>query len=129
MRLRALTTSDSQRLRQLFAEQGFEYDLPDVRMLVAAQGIEDDSGLVQAVLARPTVELYFLGDGKWKTPAQRFEALRILHESMRRDLAAKGFSDAHVWIPPQKKSFVRRLMKTFGWTLPVWTNLTRSTRK
>lgn len=125
--IRRLESSDSARLQELFELQGFDYDLPDLRTLVAAQAF-DDGEIQQAVLARPTVELYFLADPKWSTALRRFQVLQDLHESMRRDLHGKGFEDAHVFLPPEKtKSFGRRLMRDFGWVRPLWTPLTRST--
>jgi hypothetical protein len=127
MRARPIEGRDWGELRRLFAAQGFDYELPERASLVAALAIEAGGEIVQAVLARPTVELYFLGRENWKTPARRMAALRILHEAMRRELRSAGFLDAHVWIPPEKKNFVSRLMRSFGWTQPLWTNLARST--
>lgn len=127
MKLRAIESSDLGRLRELFAQQGFEYDFPDLRMMVGALALEDEGRIVQAVLARPTTELYFLADSAWRTPQWRMHGLREIHEAMRRELAGKGFEDVHVWIPPQKKNFISRLMRSFGWTRPQWTNLTRTT--
>ncbi len=126
--LRTLASNDAPRLNELFALQGFAYDLPDVRQMAAAQAFEDEGRIEQAVLARPTVELYFLANPMWGTPLKRFHALQQLHESMRRELHATGFEDAHVFLPPAKaRSFGRRLMQDFGWTRPLWTPLTRST--
>ena len=127
MKLRRIESQDVPRLKELFALQGIEYDLPDLRMLVGALGVEADGQIQHAVLARSTVELYFLSNSAWRSPQWRMEALKQMHEAMRRELQGKGFADAHVWIPPQKKSFVSRLMRSFGWTRPLWTNLTRST--
>lgn len=128
MLIRPVESADAPRLRELFEQQGFEYDLPSLRQMVAAQALEDQGTVVQAVLARPTVELYFLVDEHWRNPAWRLDALRKIHESMRRDLHGKGFEDAHVFLPPQKaRSFGKRLMKDFGWTEPLWTPLTRPT--
>ena len=127
LNIRSINTADAPRIEELQGRQGFDYELPDVRAMIAALGLEADGALRLAVVARPTVELYFFIDGEWRNPRWRFEALREIHEAMRRELRAKGFEDAHVWIPPEKKSFVRRLMKSFKWTRPVWTNLTRST--
>ena len=130
MKVRQAESADFPRIQQLFEQQGFAYQLPDRREFVAGQVVEDEHGVVMAILARPTVELYMLADPTWKTPAMRFEALRKIHESMRLELRAKGFHYVHVWIPPQKKSFVQRLKKSFGWVgdgSPEWTCLTRST--
>lgn len=131
-RVRECQESDLPRLREIFAKQGFEYDFPDLAaaQFVAKQVVVDDNDVVQmAVCARQTVELYMLADGEWSTPKWRFEALKAIHESMRKDLAAKGFEDAHLWLPPQLvKSFSRRLMRCFRWRRPVWADLCRDTR-
>lgn len=128
MKIRVLDNSDRPRILELFESQNFTYDLPDLRSFVAAQVLEDEGQIIQAVLARPTVELYFLGDPEWRTPQWRMEALRKIHESMRLELRGKGFEDVHVFLPPEKeKSFGRRLMKSFHWTRPLWTCLTRPT--
>lgn len=128
MKLRTLETTDQARILELFAHQNFTYDMPDLREFVAAQVLEADGKIVQAVLARPTVELYFLGDPGWRTPQWRLEALKKIHESMRLELHSKGFADVHVFLPPEKeKSFGRRLMRQFHWTRPLWRCLTRPT--
>ena len=127
MKLRVIESGDRPQLEALFEKQGFEYILPDRDTLVAAIAVEDGGRIVQAVLARPTIELYFLMDAEWKSPALRMEALRAIHEAMRRELHGKGFEDAHVWIPPQKKNFVSRLIRSFGWTRSTWPTLWRST--
>lgn len=132
MHIRTLATADAPRLGELFRRQGFDYELPDLRALVATQGLIDpgnaDGEIVQAVLARPTVELYFLADESWRTPAWRREGLAKIHESMRLELHGKGFEDVHVFLPPEKaRSFGKRLMNDFGWTKPLWTPLTRPT--
>lgn len=127
MTIRPIASADLPRLRELFARQGFEYEFPDLHALVGALALEDEGVIVQVVLARPTTELYFLGDSTWRNPRWRMEALTRLHEAMRRELHAKGFEDVHAWIPPEKKSFVRRLKRSFGWTESHWSSLSRST--
>ena len=128
MKIRQVTTADAARIQELFEQMGFEYQMPDVRMMVAAQVIEDEEGKIrQVILARPTVELYFLADANWKTPAWRLDALRKIHESVRRELVTKGIEDVHCWLPPEVKSFGKRLMREFGWARPLWDTYTRPT--
>ena len=127
MNIRPCESNDHARLKTLFDMQGFDYQLPSLREFVAAQGVEDGD-LVMAILARPTTELYMLADPNWRTPQWRFDALKKLHESMRLELRGKGFSDAHVFLPPEKqKSFGRRLMRDFNWSEPLWKCYCRST--
>ena len=77
MKLRVIESGDRPQLEALFEKQGFEYILPDRDTLVAAIAVEDGGRIVQAVLARPTIELYFLMDAEWKSPALRMEEFRV----------------------------------------------------
>jgi hypothetical protein len=120
--IREYRASDEPILRRLHAEQGFDYEFPDLSqfegVLVATD--ENDSP-VQAVAARKTVEIYMLGDPKWRTPAWRFGQLRELQDAMHRLLLRLGYQDAHCWIPPAvEKAFGRRLVRDMGWIRSRW---------
>jgi hypothetical protein len=123
--IREYRPSDDAALRAIHAEQGFDYPFPDlsepqfVGLLVA---VDENDVPVQAVLARKTVEVYFLGKTGWRTPAWRMEAITNLHLAMHNVLLAQGFTDAHAWLPPEvAKSFGRRLKQVFGWVESRWT--------
>ena len=119
-----LTDSDVETLKRFHAEQKWPYDFPDLdeQQFVVKRALHDDDGaLVGGVVARKSVELYFLGDATWRTPRWRLEALKLMHEDMRVDLAKQEYTDGHCWLPPQvSKSFGKRLKKTFGWRKSTW---------
>jgi hypothetical protein len=125
--IREFRASDEPILRKLHAEQGFDYEFPDLTAFEAVLVAVDENDLpVQAVAARKTVEVYMLGDPKWRTPAWRFDVLKLLHEGMHRLLLQKGFTDAHCWIPPVvDKAFGRRLVKQLGWVRSRWQSYCR----
>lgn len=128
MAVRQLKQSDWPMLLELFAKQGFTYELPK-NFAVKHVVTNGNDVPVMAILARPTVELYMLLDAEWESPAMRMEALKHIHESVRRELETRGFEDANIWIPPVKeKSFGRRLMKSFGWKKNLWSCYTRRTK-
>lgn len=128
MKVRDCELSDLPRLQELFNQHGFAYDLPDLSRMLSAKVVEADGAIVQAILARTTVEMYMLGDRQWATPALRFAALQKVHEAMRQELVTKGIEDVHAFLPPSiAKSFSSRLMRSFHWTKPLWTALTRPT--
>jgi len=123
--IRPYRPEDESALREMHAAQGFDYPFPDltqpefVSLLVA---VDENDVPVQAVLARKTVEIYFLGQKEWRNPAWRMETLAKLHFGMHGLLLAQGYTDAHCWMPPQvSKSFGRRLRKVFGWVESRWT--------
>jgi hypothetical protein len=123
--IRDFKPEDEAVLRAIHEAQGFDYVFPDlnhpqfVGMLVA---VDENDVPVQAVLARKTVEVYFLGRTDWRTPAWRMEALTKLHLAMHGKLLAQGYTDAHAWLPPEvARTFGRRLKKVFGWVQSRWT--------
>jgi hypothetical protein len=126
MTVRDVTASDETRLRELFRKQSFEYDFPDLEepQFIAKRVICDADGtVVMAVAARRTVELFMLADPQWNTPRMRLEALKLIHDDMRKELTRLGVHDVHAWLPPQvARSFGRRLMRLFGWKRPLWTD-------
>lgn len=131
MKIRDYRESDKLEIEGLFRAQGIEYDLPDFndREFVIRHVVEDGGKIVQALMARQTTELFYLVDKNWRTPAWRFNALGLLHRTMKLMLNLHGFKDAHIWVPPQlEKSFGRRLMRCFGWKQNLWTDFVREVK-
>jgi hypothetical protein len=131
--IRKLEPEDYGRLRDLHRKQGFSYIFPSLYdpNFVEKWAFTDEGGsIVQCVLARRTVELYFLADPEYASPRWRYEAFRLLHEQMRLRLRIRGYADAHLWCPPALvKSFARRLRNGFGWLRNDWLCLSRSTER
>lgn len=128
-----LRESDLPCLKEIYDAQTFDYPWPDFSepQYVERMVMRDESGqVVAAVIARQTVELFFLMDHQASTPRFRFEWFRILHERMRIALQFRGFKDAHCWLPPEiEKSFARRLTRGFGWRANRWLCLSRTTER
>lgn len=131
MIIREFRPEDEAALRAMHAAQGFEYPFPDLAnpLFSARLVLADDAGRpVMAALGRVTCEVYLLahpGDG---APRERWERLRMMHEAMRRTLAAQGFEDATCWIPPRiERAFGRRLRR-LGWVRDAWQAYSRKIR-
>lgn len=128
MKVRQYQDDDEPVLRGIFQQLAFDYELPRMSSFCVRHVLLD--GVRMAILARPTVELYMLVDKDAGTPAQRLEGLKLLHESVRRELEAKGFEDGNMWLPPEiEKSFSRRLCRDFGWAKNLWPCYTRKVRQ
>jgi hypothetical protein len=124
-----LTTAEIPVLAQMHQAQEWPYAFPDLEheQFVTKRVLHDeDGGLVGCVVARKTVELFFIGNPQWRTPKWRMEALTMLHEDTRRELRERGYMDGHCWIPPQVRNFGRRL-KRMGWSLNPWDCWSRET--
>jgi hypothetical protein len=129
MQIRDFRPTDVEAVKELYQKQGFEYDLPDIDAFMELQVVVDEQDKPFMVLAaRPTVEMFLIMDREWSTPRWRFEAFKLIHESMRAKLAAAGITDAHCWLPPEiEKSFAKRLMTAFGWVKQLWPCYSRQT--
>jgi hypothetical protein len=97
---------------------GLDYELPQKFFsLVLANGNDEPE---QALLFRPTAELYHLLDHSAATPEERWEKFQKLHEEMRKFAAGMGLTDVHVWLEPGvEKSFGKRL-RGIGWERANW---------
>lgn len=97
-------------------EQGLGYNLPNLDAMKVKRGFEQDGKIVAAVMCRPTVEIYLVCDPSWQSPRWRYEVMKVLQDDVERQLWREGFTDAVLWIAPEKeKSFARRLKRCFGW--------------
>jgi hypothetical protein len=118
MRIRAYTESDLDALRQIHAQQGFDYSFPDITdpIFISKLIVEDDEGrAVMASLARLTCEMYLLADPSAGTPRDRYTRLLALHEAGRSDLLSRGLDDAHAWLPPPIAARFGRRLEALGW--------------
>lgn len=127
--IREFRQSDGPALRRLHAAQGFDYEFPDltqpqfVQILVA---VDDEDEPVQALIARKTVELYFVGDPNWRTPRWRLNFLLSLGYVMHKALARMGFTDVFAALPPEiEKTFGKRLRRSLGWVESRWKQYVR----
>lgn len=124
MTIRPYIPTDEPALRAMHEAQGFGYPFPSIDPAHFAEVLVycDENGVpVQAVLARKTVEVFYLTSATWRTPAWRLKGLFTLHLAMHDALLALGFTDAHAWLPPRVvKAFGKRLQKGFGWVPETW---------
>src|SRR6185437_5546225 len=127
--VRDLVASDEARLRELHAESGIGYEFPALEspLFIVKRVIADENGRpVIAATAKIIAETAILCDQNYLTPALRLKALEVLHEDMRQQLQAKGIDEVVAFVPPEKKSFVRRMIKYFGWAKPNYECYARS---
>ncbi len=124
MMIRPITENDYAAAIVLHKQMGSDYLLqlerPD---FVIKNGLFDDDRLVTAVLGRITTEAYLLLDRQWKRPEDRFEALNRVIAVSAQEAKLYGVQDTHVWVPPTKRCFTRRL-KRMGFVVAPWECLT-----
>lgn len=130
MIVRDLETADEGRLREIHADSGLSYEFPKLAsplFIVKKVIIDDEQGRpVMAAAVKLIAEAQILCDPEWLTPAFRLKAFELLHEEMRRALKEKGIDEVVAFVPPQKKSFARRLCRFFGWAKPNFECYSRS---
>ena|SRR5271154_831846 len=123
---RHLGTQDFERVRELHAAQGLDYELPnlDSPTMLIRDGLEENGVITHALLARKTCEVYWLFDPKRpETRRERIGRLGILQKEGPREAKLAGFEDAHLWLPPHLAADVkmtRLLERLGGWQRAPW---------
>ena len=128
MIIRYLKSSDLPHLKHIYKGMGIPLPFPEMTDFLPniPVVVDQENKVVAAVGCIPTVEIFFFLDRKWETPGMRFEALKALHEFTRLDMKARGFKQAHSFLPPEfAKIFGRRLVKCFKWFHVTWTCFSR----
>lgn len=117
---RAGTFEDFARLRQIHAESGLDFPLPDLdsEMIEGIEVVEDDRGeIMLAAIARRVPEIYLLTPKGCLHPVVKMEGIRLLHGALRDTIAAKGYTEYFSFVDPTcERAFGRHLKKWFGWS-------------
>jgi hypothetical protein len=101
---------------------GLDYELDlGARGFAIRNGLFNGTGEpVAVVLGRVTVEAYLLMDRSWRTPADRWDAIRRMELQGVAQARALGAGEIHCFVPPQlEKTFGRRLYRD-GWKKALW---------
>lgn len=117
MMTRALEMRDLPVIEQMYADSAFCFDWPqwpDPQYENATVVVDDCDRPIMLCAAVKRVELYLLaGDAD---PYLKLEALSLLHETVRREMAAKGIKKGFAFLQPGiAKAFGRRLERMFRW--------------
>ena len=127
MQVREYTEADFEAVRGMHAAQGFGYALPDLSdpLFFVRSIVEEDGRLRMAAFLRLTAEAYLLADPREGSPRQRWRWLLALHESVRREAAARGLADVQAFLPPRVAHAFGRRLAALGWRRDPWTCYTR----
>lgn len=120
MRVRALEERDMPEIQAIHDAAGYQFPLPDFAspLIEASDVIVDDSDTpIIGAMAKRGVELYlFCAPGGNLHPAVKIEGVRMLHESLRDRIVAKGYIEGYACLPPEiDRSWGRHLQRLFGW--------------
>ena len=119
MKTRAANSEDREMMRQLYAQSGLEFEMPDLSspMIEAAELVVDERGeVIMAAVAQRTLEIYLLSPSGQFHPMVKMEGIRLLHGAIRDTIAHKGYKEGFSFIPPSiEKAYGRHLRKWFGW--------------
>lgn len=122
MEIRAYQPEDLDQIKLLHEQCGFDYELPGLAnpSMIVKRVLLDEHGIRVAAFLRSTAEAYLLVNGRWKSPAWRWEALKQIHEDVRREARRVDLEDVFCW-PPREiaKTFGKRL-EALGWATNAW---------
>src|SRR5260221_475205 len=97
---------------------GFQYDLPKKFFSLVIADENDEAE--QALLLRPTAELFYLRDRTIGTPWERWQKFLQLHEEMRKSALNLNLDEVEAFLPPPAETrFGKRLM-SIGWLKNLW---------
>lgn len=119
--IRDFRSADLSALQAMYQAQGIDYRFPDLTdPIFATKLVLEDGGTVRmALAARVTTEMFYLRDPKAADAKTQWEWFQELHRAMEIALWRRGADDAHCWIPPQLKTFGKRL-EQLGWVKETW---------
>ena len=123
MKIRDLTEADFDRIREIYRERKYEFQLPDPKhpLVLIKKGLIDDEKLVMAAFARLQLNAFLIVDGKWKTPIDRLEGVELIEEAMISAATAFGLDEGSIQV---SKRFGQRL-EALGWKQGLGVTYTR----
>jgi hypothetical protein len=123
-RIRDYTPADFGRIKQIFDQRGFRYELPRLDtdpLFTSKLVLTDENDSVQmGVALRLEANAYAFVDESWSTPQNRWAALQQIHDAAKAESSTKGLDTVTAQIPPEiEKSFSKRL-NGLGWNRLLW---------
>jgi hypothetical protein len=116
MNLRAFEEHDQLRIAEIHAEMGLDYKMPDLSAEIVQMKtvIEHDGKVLAAGAAKiqPEIYLWVRPDA---TPAEKWDAIRMIHRDLVRQALKLGFEQLVCYVPNCRKFFSKR-MKMLRWT-------------
>jgi hypothetical protein len=127
--VRHYTKADLDAICQMHAKQGFDYEMPQLEdeLMTVRCVLEEDGEPQMAAFLRTTCEAYLFLDPAIGTKRNKIGKLLTIHEAVRDAAQMKGYSDVHVWLPPNLDRFGKLLMH-LGWRKQLWQSYSRQTR-
>jgi hypothetical protein len=126
--IRPYTDADLDRIEQMHAAQGFDYNLPDLHSpdFVIKAVIENGVGVDAGLLLRKTVETYLLIGAM--TRKEGLRRLLIFEKELVPMLKAQGYTDVHCWVPPEIDDKFGKLLRHLGWDKEIWPSYSRKVK-
>lgn len=123
MTIRGFKLSDAEHLLRIAEAMGYEIELPDPSDPTVERidvVVDENDVPIQALIARKSVEYYYLVDPAKQPPILKWDWFkRLLGYSMAM-LYEKGYSEVFAWVPPNKQRFAKRLETDIGASKHSW---------
>jgi hypothetical protein len=91
-----------------------EWDLPEGNYL-SQLAVVDGNTPIAFGFSRLVSEAYFVGNSYWRTPAWRWEALKLVHDAARDETVAKGIRKSITWVPSSIEKAYGKRLASLGW--------------
>ena len=131
MKIRSYRESDTVRLKSLLDASGFGYPLPTIpgKDVLSALVFEADGELQAAALLRLEVNAFLFMNTEWRTPLDRWNAVKQLHEAMRQEAEDSGIvEEANCWVPSEIEAKFAKRLRQLGWRKAQWNSYFRQVK-
>jgi hypothetical protein len=114
--IRRFQKGDQQKIAQIHAEMGLDYQMPDLKAkMVKARSVAEHNGeVIGAIAAKIEPEIYlWLKPGIH--PAMKWDAIRLLQRDLVKQAVKLGFEQLVCYVPDCVGRFFGKRMKMLRW--------------
>lgn len=118
MRTRDAETADRETIRQIHAQNGIDYSLPDLDspLFCVRKVVEDDNGrVVGACFLRLTAETYLMLSPEL-TPRDKVTAMQAMQPEVLRSAWELGLDEVEARIPAEIEARFHKRLRCLGWS-------------
>lgn len=119
-----MESRDIPAIREIYDSAGYDFPFPDLSSpLIESVDVvvsDFDTPIMAAAAKRGIEVILFCSSKSGMHPLVKLEGIRLLHESMRDTITARGYAEAYAFLPPQlENNYGRHLQRMFNWQ-PAW---------
>ena len=112
--IRKYENKDRAEIERIHEESGFDYKFPDIDdpLYIVKFVAEENGKVVESLCCKLVLNINLYVDPQAGTPQSRWETLKQLVESAKKEAWSRGLDEAYAMVPAEiEKQFAKRLKK------------------